>query len=165
MCFYPTSVSIPLHVRIKFQLNNFLTGSNLWFGRRTTLEKILFLLLVVCIIVIVAIAAALNAYQRRLSPSPSTDNSSSSSSSFPPNLCLTPDCVSFANSLLSSVDSSVDPCDDFFEYACGGWIRNNPIPTGHPTWGTFAVLHERNQVVVVWEISNFPLGAFMVLSI
>jgi len=29
---------------------------------------------------------------------------------------------------LRAIDKAADPCTDFYQYACGGWITNNPIP-------------------------------------
>ncbi len=38
---------------------------------------------------------------------------------------------------LDQVDKSLDPCTDFFQYACGKWIKANPIPPDQGGWGTF----------------------------
>ncbi|KAG0717186.1 Endothelin-converting enzyme 2 [Chionoecetes opilio] len=40
-------------------------------------------------------------------------------------LCLTKECIHAASDLLRSMDNTVDPCDDFYRYACGGWIKDN----------------------------------------
>ncbi|XP_057301870.1 neprilysin-4-like isoform X2 [Hydractinia symbiolongicarpus] len=44
---------------------------------------------------------------------------------------------------LSALDKSVNPCDDFYQYACGGWLSKNPIPNGKSEISTISQLQER----------------------
>jgi putative endopeptidase len=45
---------------------------------------------------------------------------------------------------LSNLDKTCKPCDDFYEFAMGGWMKSNPIPAEYPAWGTFAQLRDNN---------------------
>jgi putative endopeptidase len=48
---------------------------------------------------------------------------------------------------LETIDKTVDPCVDFYQYACGNWIKNTEIPADQPEWVSFIELDERNKVV------------------
>src|ERR1700686_4983371 len=45
----------------------------------------------------------------------------------------------------TNLDKSCKPCDDFYQFAMGGWMKNNPIPADRPNWSTGAELQEKNQ--------------------
>lgn len=48
----------------------------------------------------------------------------------------------------SRMDTSVDACSDFFEYANGTWLKNTEIPASQSNWGSFTILADRNRDIL-----------------
>lgn len=45
---------------------------------------------------------------------------------------------------LASMDKTADPCVNFYQYSCGGWKKNNPIPADQTSWSVYGKLYEDN---------------------
>ncbi len=59
----------------------------------------------------------------------------------------------------SNLNKSVSPRENFYEFAVGNWVKNNPIPPDQSQWGMFNVLNERNNELlrsIVEEVASNP---------
>ncbi|XP_056155617.1 phosphate-regulating neutral endopeptidase PHEX [Lampris incognitus] len=56
--------------------------------------------------------------------------------------CLTPQCIEAAGSILTKIDLSINPCEDFYGFACGGWLKDNPIPEDSSSFGIYPWLRQ-----------------------
>ena len=45
----------------------------------------------------------------------------------------------------ANLDKTCKPCDDFYQFAMGGWMKTNTIPPEYSTWGSFSQLVDKNQ--------------------
>jgi len=68
-------------------------------------------------------------------------------------VCLTKGCVRSAADLIKSMDETVNPCDNFYQFACGGFIKSTVIPDDKTQMTTFGILNDRleEQVRILVE--------------
>lgn len=53
-----------------------------------------------------------------------------------------------ASRLIENMDPTVDPCENFYQYACGGWLKKNIIPETSSRYSTFDILRDELEVVL-----------------
>jgi putative endopeptidase len=55
---------------------------------------------------------------------------------------------------VSAIDKTADPCTDFYQFACGNWRKDNPIPADQVRWGRFNELSEYNNYLLYNELKS-----------
>ncbi|XP_038658776.1 phosphate-regulating neutral endopeptidase PHEX [Scyliorhinus canicula] len=70
--------------------------------------------------------------------------------------CFSPECSEAAVLIFNKINWSADPCENFFEFACGRWIKETPIPEDYSSYGTYSwVRHSVN--VKLRELLENPI--------
>lgn len=60
-------------------------------------------------------------------------------------VCLTPGCIHAASRALDLMDESVEPCDDFYSFACGNFVKETLIPDEKVSVNTFSIIGDKLQ--------------------
>jgi uncharacterized protein (UPF0333 family) len=126
----------PSAIEINPQLRTYPSNTSrfkLFFLRRTNLERYLFYTVILLLIVLSLFIAISHLYHTKTSIY---------------TLCLTPTCIEISHSYASGMNQSVDPCEDFYEFVCGRWIRTNIIPKGYSSWSTIRELSAKNSIIL-----------------
>uniref|UniRef100_A0A8B9HWB0 Membrane metallo-endopeptidase-like 1 n=1 Tax=Astyanax mexicanus TaxID=7994 RepID=A0A8B9HWB0_ASTMX len=64
------------------------------------------------------------------------------------NVCTTPACVTAAARLLQNMDQDVEPCQNFYRYACGGWLDRHVIPETSSRYSVFDILRDELESIL-----------------
>lgn len=107
---------------------------------RFILEKILFIIILALLFVIFILSIINLNYKKDL------DKKNK--------YCITDQCIIVAASIRNSLNIDVNPCDDFYEYACGGWEKKNLIPTGFSRWGTLSMITYENNLLLKEKLES-----------
>lgn len=115
-----------------------------WWNARTMLERVLLLGLTVVVFMVVALclgmAAIISGYgSRNFYPGSAAQVGAESG------VCLSKGCVTSAAKLIANMDDSVDPCEDFFEYACGNFLKTKVIPDEKSSISQFSEVSDTLQ--------------------
>ncbi|XP_065163092.1 neprilysin-2-like isoform X3 [Atheta coriaria] len=130
-----------------------------WWKRRTSMERGLTFISVVALIVTVSLAVALatvlyknkypvhtaEAYVSAKVPPASGNTYQHGHKESKDDICLTPGCIHTASKVLDSMDTSVDPCDDFYQFACGNFVKNTNIPDDKSSVTVFSTISDLLQ--------------------
>ncbi|XP_038871480.1 membrane metallo-endopeptidase-like 1 [Salvelinus namaycush] len=121
--------------------------------RRWTVVEIglsVLLLLVSCALagLIVLYTSALREQSNRSGVSRSSVTEVQQYRSGPSNVCTTPECVTAAARLLQNMDATVEACQNFYQYACGGWLERHVIPETSSRHSVFDILRDKLEIVL-----------------
>ncbi|XP_059154147.1 neprilysin-1-like isoform X2 [Physella acuta] len=111
--------------------------------RRTLLEKVLLLLLLAVVAALIAVVIVL-IVEKNKSPSSAQVSPAIAAS----DICMSQECVKTSASVASNMDLKTDPCDNFYQFSCGQWLKENVIPDDQSSFNIFGVLTDKVDIIL-----------------
>lgn len=111
-------------------------------GQQRFLQKSFILLLALAVVIIAVLAGVIvwQYFQKS-----ATDQ-----------VCYSPECVQASAYILGKMDRTVDPCQDFYRYTCGNWMKTTKIPSSRSHYNIFSEIDDQNKqkIRAILEKSN-----------
>ncbi|KAM4704262.1 membrane metallo-endopeptidase-like 1 [Rhinophrynus dorsalis] len=63
-------------------------------------------------------------------------------------VCTTTGCVTAAARIIQNMDPTIEPCTDFYQYACGGWLNKHVVPETNIRYSIFDVLRDEMEIIL-----------------
>ncbi|XP_053546318.1 membrane metallo-endopeptidase-like 1 [Bombina bombina] len=63
-------------------------------------------------------------------------------------VCTTTGCVTAAARIIQNMDPTIEPCTDFYQYACGGWLNKHVIPETSSRYSIFDILRDEMEIIL-----------------
>uniref|UniRef100_A0A8C0V6N9 Membrane metalloendopeptidase like 1 n=1 Tax=Cyanistes caeruleus TaxID=156563 RepID=A0A8C0V6N9_CYACU len=73
-------------------------------------------------------------------------------------ICTTPGCVTAAARIIQNMDPTADPCKDFYQYACGGWLNRHVIPETSSRYSIFDILRDELEIILKGVLETSDQG-------
>ena len=73
-------------------------------------------------------------------------------------ICDSPHCLNISSTIKASLNESEDPCNDFYNYACGGWKASHEIPSSENEITAFTILTQEIEEKIHEMLSTDPVG-------
>lgn len=130
-----------------------------WWKRRSSLERGLTMIAISAVLLCIALAVGLGVFVTNSAPCDVASSSAEALGGEPPakkiititrgpssdNICFSPGCIHTASKVLDNMDPNVEPCDDFYKFACGGFLKKTTIPDDKTSVNTFSVISDKLQ--------------------